>query len=533
MTIRLTMIAVVSVLAAFAVAATSLVALDSWDDFAGADAVASVNPVTDALLESAGAWALERGVTNAALSDAGPASQQTLARIREYRELGNGAVTSAMDQLAQDDDAPKALVRAVENAFAASEVARSAAIAALSVPGGERAVQAQQSWVPTMTALIIASQDLRLELAQSANRTDMLVSDLMNLRHFAWMMSEYAGRERALLGGAIAGGHPLDGSRLQTLATYRGFVELSWDMVQNLTDNAGMPEEVRVAAAAVGSGFIDDFQAVRAPLYEAGISGNSYPLDEGEWILKSTAAINRILALQDAATKGIGDSVGDATATSLVALAAAVLALLLVLAVCASAFWIVSRRLARPLDAMTKAMRTLAAGEHDIAIPGVGRSDEIGDMAGAVQVFKENAIERDRLESESEASNAARERRNQRIATLIERFESASTEMVDAVGAAATELQATAQAMTATAEETDSQASAVAAAAEQASANVQTVSAATEELTSSVQEIARQVSESQQIADRAVTEAERTDDTVKSLSEAAGRIGDVVRMITD
>jgi methyl-accepting chemotaxis protein len=194
----------------------------------------------------------------------------------------------------------------------------------------------------------------------------------------------------------------------------------------------------------------------------------------------------------------------------------------------------VTRSITRPVAGMTQAMGTLAGGDTTVEIPARGRKDEIGRMAAAVQVFKENMLETDRLRQEQEAAKQRSEaERRQAMLDLAAKFESSVGGVVEAVSAAAAELQSTAESMSATAEETSRQSTVVAAASEQTTQNVQTVASATEELSASIGEIGNQVTESNRIVGEAVRQASETTAQVQSLSEAAQRIGDVVRLIND
>jgi methyl-accepting chemotaxis protein len=202
---------------------------------------------------------------------------------------------------------------------------------------------------------------------------------------------------------------------------------------------------------------------------------------------------------------------------------------------CAIAFfaWLIGRGIAGSVSGMTAAMRALAAGDRAIAVPGLGRKDEIGGMAAALQVFKDTAIEAERMQQQQQAQQAAQIKRAELVDTLVNDFNSVIGEVTRSVAAASTELQATASAMSVTAEETSKQTNAVAAASEEASANVQTVASAGEELTASVNEISRQVQTSTQITARAVEQAKRTSGRISNLVEAAQQIGAVVKLIND
>ncbi|EWY41307.1 methyl-accepting chemotaxis protein [Skermanella stibiiresistens SB22] len=221
----------------------------------------------------------------------------------------------------------------------------------------------------------------------------------------------------------------------------------------------------------------------------------------------------------------VADDFGSARLFAWIGLAVA----LLIGALCAVGL---TRTIAGAVQAMTKAMQTLAQGDTQVEIPARGRGDEIGAMAAAVQVFKENAIERIRLEGVQAAEAEAKEKRTRAVERLIGDFDGQMASILRTVSSAATELDSTAQSMAATAEETSRQATASAGAAEQTSANVQTVASAAEEMTGSLMEISRQVTRSTGIANDAVTQAERTDGTVRGLAEAAQKINDVVELIS-
>jgi methyl-accepting chemotaxis protein len=193
----------------------------------------------------------------------------------------------------------------------------------------------------------------------------------------------------------------------------------------------------------------------------------------------------------------------------------------------------IGRSIAAPVSAMTEAMRKLAAGDKSIEIPARSAKDEVGQMAQALEVFKQTLIEAERLDAEQRAEQVRKEKRREAIDSHIASFDQSVAEALQTLGSAATEMRATAGGMSATAEETQRQAGAVASASEQASANVHTVAAASEELSSSISEISRQVMQASEIARSAVEEAQRTNDTVNTLAEASQKIGQVVQLIQD
>ncbi|HWX61583.1 methyl-accepting chemotaxis protein, partial [Bradyrhizobium sp.] len=188
--------------------------------------------------------------------------------------------------------------------------------------------------------------------------------------------------------------------------------------------------------------------------------------------------------------------------------------------------------ISKPIQSIVALLQQLASGKFDVEVHGTERRDEVGEVAKAAVVFKENGIAKIRMEAEQkEAETRAAAQRRKDMLQLADRFESAIGEIVDTVSSASTELEASASTLTGTADRSQDLATTVAAASEEASTNVNSVASATEELTSSVNEISRQVQESARMASEAVGQARKTNDRVGELSKAASRIGDVVELI--
>lgn len=188
--------------------------------------------------------------------------------------------------------------------------------------------------------------------------------------------------------------------------------------------------------------------------------------------------------------------------------------------------------ISKPLNRSVADLNALAAGQLDVEVSGQDRKDESGDIARGLQVFKENALERERLQSESEREREARARRQAAVEHAIAEFEQSAATVVQVVSSAATELQAAAQSMGTSVEQTLRQSAVAAGASEEASVNVQTVATAAEELAASIAEISRQVTQSTGMATKASREADLSAEKVKHLSAAAERIGGIVDLIT-
>lgn len=193
----------------------------------------------------------------------------------------------------------------------------------------------------------------------------------------------------------------------------------------------------------------------------------------------------------------------------------------------------IGHAISKPIRAITHVMKVLSSGDMNVTIPDTDRRDEVGNMAQAVLIFKDNMTRNEELEGQQKKESKTREARAQLIEKLVGEFQNTSSGVVTAVSEAAQQLQSNSKAMSKTATHTTEQANVVAEAAREASNNVQTVASAAEELHASITEIKNQVMESTRIAASAVQETNATNHTVESLAEAAQKIGAVIELIND
>ncbi len=196
--------------------------------------------------------------------------------------------------------------------------------------------------------------------------------------------------------------------------------------------------------------------------------------------------------------------------------------------------WYMAQSVAKPVVAMTGVMGEMANDNLNVDVPYTEKTDELGDMAGSVNHFKDQMLRIKQLEHEQEKEKRRTNAQRKSAMTQMARsFENSVGQVVQSVTSAATELQASSGQMSATATQTSSQATTVAAAAEEASANVQTVASAAEQLAASEGEISRHVHQSSTVADQAAKQADDTQKTVENMVEEVGKIGTVVSLISD
>jgi len=193
----------------------------------------------------------------------------------------------------------------------------------------------------------------------------------------------------------------------------------------------------------------------------------------------------------------------------------------------------IANTISRPIQKLTHVTDQITAGNYAVTVEGTERQDELGELARALGVFKENTIEGQKLSEQQKQEHAAREKHARHVEEITQQFDASVSKALQVVATAASELERTARTMTSTAERTAKQTTAVSEATDQASGNVQTVASAAEELSKSILEIADNIKHSKDVSEEAARRARSTTDVMKSLSDNSARIGDVINLIND
>ena len=170
-------------------------------------------------------------------------------------------------------------------------------------PGSAREQTVVSQWAPTITALIAASQNLRVAAAMEEDDINSRLSSLQSFKHFVWIMSEYLGRERAAVAALVAAGKPMNSQQISNLAAFRGRLEIAWDYVQAYATKSSAPPNVLAGTERVRESVFRRFEETRKGVYAAGLAGGSYPINSAEWFGQATTAIDDVIALSAIASQ--------------------------------------------------------------------------------------------------------------------------------------------------------------------------------------------------------------------------------------
>ncbi len=278
----------------------------------------------------------------------------------------------------------------------------------------------------------------------------------------------------------------------------------------------------------------NDVSAMRKLAEAAPFGSDIAKVSGAEWFAASTRRIDALKKVED---KLAGDivmqvkNIADAANRAFWQLGAF---LLVLLTINAYVSFIIARSISEPIKLLIRDMGILAHNDTSIEPQGQERRDEIGGMARAVEVFRQNAIKTNRLEAEQvEMKCRAEEEKSRLMMRLADDFESNVSGIIGTVMSASEELTSTARSMTDIAAESNDKTTAVSSASEEAATNVQTVAAASEEMSASIGEINQQVLDASSAAKQAVADVEKTGVQIENLASTADKIGEVIKMISD
>jgi methyl-accepting chemotaxis protein len=300
--------------------------------------------------------------------------------------------------------------------------------------------------------------------------------------------------------------------------------------LQELRGNPALAANVAAALEHMNDAYVERF-GKEMKMVRDGAATGKYEHDVDTYYATTQTGLSAVIEVRDAFYDNAEQVLASAYSSARSSLVVALAGFLAIAMASLGMVMMIRRRICKPIVDLTATMSKLAGGDVSAEIPGLDRGDEIGAMASAVGVFKDNKIEADRLAAEKQTESEVKMRRAHVLDDLTRTLETKVNELVGGLSSASSAMETTAQSMSSTAAATNRQAGVVASASEQTSTNVQAVASATEELTSSISEIGRQVTQSTEIAARAVENARRTGDTARSLAGGAQKIGDVVTLI--
>jgi methyl-accepting chemotaxis protein len=475
---------------------------------------------------------LERVAANAALQIEQPAPAEMQDDLRLHRTAAMQKIVAAMGDLETQQFANKAeilsdLKGAIENA----NRYRANADSALKLVKAERDTETVKNLYGVLSALAASAQKAWSGVLATTSADDPELARLTNLRIFAWNLRDIAGMERSAVAQAIAAKSAIPPEKLAAIGEIRAQIALMWRLLQINLKDQDHPAVLKGMQSA-RDGYFGKFQPLADDMRRMSAGDANYPMSAQQWVDTTTPQLFTLLDVMYGAGEASEAHTANAQSAALARLGLCTGLLLLGILIVAGSTWFAYQAVARPIGQLAETVGGLTDGTSDVNVPHGDRIDEIGHLARAMQTFRNKHIEMEALRAEQHAHSMRQAQRGEHLGRVAAAFEQRIGGIVGTVMSAAGQLEAAAGTLTKTADSAQQLSGMVAASSEDASTNVRSVANATEEMTRSVNAIAGRVQESSRIAGEAVNQAAQTNTRITALSEAAGRIGHVVKLIT-
>ncbi len=390
------------------------------------------NAISDLLIEATAARARERGMTAVALNRPEPIPKQTRDGIDVARVAGDTALAEALVKLRAIPPQPDWMLARGEAEAAQESLlrAREEADGLMTLPAQERPRDRVDAWFHEVTGAIDRANALRLALDFGALSAQPVLNGFVPLKNELWAISEFAGRQRAIIGAHIARDEPLMLRTIQDLDLLDGAILRANGQINNLLRNRLIASNVSADIATTRMIFDAEFQRARDAAIQSGRTGQAYPMNATQWFDTATLGIEVVLNMTAVASQTARAQADAAVRKADEGVIVASIIFALILAAAIVAFLALEWRVIRPLESLTTIMNRLARRDWAVQVPVLARGDEIGAMARAVQVFKTSGIERELLEAEALASHRREKLRENEKRELAESAAQAAHERV-------------------------------------------------------------------------------------------------------
>jgi methyl-accepting chemotaxis protein len=524
-----------SVIVLMALCMTALLSVTAWSSWGRLVMTSRILVVADAssgLFKAMHNLRSDRSTTNRNLTDDAAIQPDLQNYMRAIRDVEMSAMRAASHNLAEIEFSDRKtllpdLNRLIET-FASLEAE---SWDALNKPKASRRPALGKEFMDNAATLLETLDKVSTRIAAAVNHNDPVIDQMLMIKQLAWLMRNTAGEASFLISTGISSGRVATDMR-QNYTRFTGGIETAFAALQTVAATSELPPGLTQAMAEAKTAYFDpQFLALRDRLANALMSGEKPEMKTNEW---STLSVQHMTSAVTVAEQALDTARNYAAVQHSEAQRSLVLQLALLAAALALTFGTmtaVTRRIIRPLHAMRDAMLKVASGDLTVDTGYAKRRDEIGALAGALETFKQQAVDKLRIEDHERERNAGAAARQRTIESYVEEFERQVRQTLGQLNEASNEMRTTSADLSEVSSQTNSRVKVAEKASGDASVSVESVASASQELSASIDDISRQASHAAGIASRAVTRARETDGTVQGLAKTATGIGEVVGLI--
>jgi methyl-accepting chemotaxis protein len=510
----------------------SLNAWDSWGRLQVANRISVIADASAYMFKAMHNLRTDRSTTDRLLNSDAPMDADIEKYLRSLRDAEMPAMANALqllpgvqfnghDTLVPEFDRLFKLLTSEQQEFW-SEVAK---------PKASRRAALPKEYQETTQGLLDNLDRISGELAGAVNHQDATIDQLLAIKQIAWLLRNTAGEASLIISKGLAAGKISPETRTNYVK-FLGGTEIAWNALQLTAGGMQLPPALSNAMNATKTAYFEpSYLALRERLLTALIAGDKAEMTANQWspvtVGRLAAAVGVAEAALDAAREHTVAQQTEARHSLILQLGLLAFAIALTFA----AMTLVTRRVIKPLHNISDAMLKVAAGDLTVDTGYVQRQDEIGALAGALETFKQQAVDKGRIEAQERERNAGAAARQQAIEAHVGEFETVVKQTLQQLGDASNQMRTTSSGLSAVSRQTNERVEVAQRASGEASMSVESVASASEELSASINDISQQAQHAAGIASRAVNQARDTDGTVQGLAKSAGRIGEVVGLI--
>ena len=510
----------------------SLNAWDSWNRLQVASRISVVADVSANLFKAMHNLRTDRSTTNRMLNSDAAMDADIEKYLRNIRDTEMPAMANALVTLnTMDLPQAKTLVPELDRAFKTLGNHQKEFWEMMAKPKAQRRAALPKEYMDTVNVLLDVMEKLSGTLAASVNHQDATIDQLLAIKQIAWLLRNTAGEASLAVSTGLSSGKVSPEAKL-AYTKNAGGTEIAWNALELVSAGMQLPPALEKAIAATKTAYFEpQYLQLRDRLLNAVMAGEKTEMTANQWtpltVGRLAAAVNVAEGALDAAKEHSQAQYASARNSLIVQLAL----LMGAIALTAGAMTLVTRRVIKPLHNMRDAMLKVAAGDLAVDTGYTARSDEIGALAGALDTFKQQAMDKARIESQERERNTTAATRQQAIEAHVGEFETMVRQTLHQLGDASGQMRSTSTSLSNVSRQTNERVQVAEKASSDASMSVDSVAAASEELSASINDISQQAAHAAGIASRAVNQARETDGTVQGLQKSAGRIGEVVGLI--
>ena len=384
-----------------------------------------------------------------------------------------------------------------------------------------------------VTATLLATLErISANLAASINHIDPLIDQLLSIKQAAWLLRNAAGEASDLVSSGLVATGSLPLEAQQTYTKFVGAIENAWSGLESSTLGMQLSSELAGAMSAAKAAYFNpDYLGLRDRLIDQIMVGSKTEMTADQWTPLTAQRMGTAVAVAERALEEATSyaAVQYSAAGRALAVQLAMLTFALVLTV--GAMTAVTRCVIRPLHKIRDAMLKVAGGDLTVDSGYLDRQDEIGALAGALETFRTQAMDKLKIEAQERDRNAGAAARQRAMEAHVGEFEGVIRETLNELNEASGEMRKTSGDLSTVSRQTNERVEVAGKAAGEATMSVDSVASAAEELSASINDISQQAAHAAGIASRAVNQARETDGTVQGLASSANRIGEVVGLI--